>query len=589
MASDLLTTSGINNLVNNFKIAESNKKINPLTTRKTYYQNLDTAYSTLSSKLDLLKSLLSELKTTGASSIFSSKKASSSNTNFVNVTTTNSAVNGASSLRVNQLAKNDIVMSQDLTSTANSSVITSAGTHNFVITAGDGSGGTFTSTVSAVFDASDFTAGVISNQKVMEKLSNAINSDKATVLSNSVTGSTLSSGSFTLNLNGTSTQINYTAGTYSAVMDSIVTQINSLSGITAEKIINGSNYQLKITVTDSSKYLTISGDTGTLVSELNIAATKEKGASGIVSASVFSPAASYSQLSITAKETGYDYRILSLSDSVGGQALSSVGLNLGGTRQTFVQNAGTDTPGYVYSTAVLNSKIEFNGINIERNSNVISDLLTGATITLKSLMQSTDSTVNLSISNDESKVKEKIQDFVTKFNDVYNFIKEKSTSNKNGRGIFVGDSSASSLLSILGTTAYSTVTGIPQNEINTLSKLGITFNSSSGLSISNSSQLDTALADKINQVEALFNSTSGIANYLYDRVNPYLGVDGYITKTKTSFGSSITALSDSITSAQSRIDKNAESLRNRYIKLQTQLAQLLSNQSYFSFNSGFFS
>jgi len=587
MAYDLLTTSGINGLINDFKVAETNKRIQPLSTRKTRYQNLDTTYSTLSSKLDTLKSILGELKISGTSSVFASKKADSSNSIFVTAAASNTAVSGSQAVRVNQLAKNDLVLSQDLTSASNSTVITSAGTHDFIITAGDGIGGTLTSRVSATFSAADFTGGFISNQKVMGIIQNAVNTDKAVVTSTSVTGSTLSSGSFKLNLNGTETAINYSAGTYSAVIDNIVTQINTLSGITAEKVINGSNYQLKITVTDSSKYISIYGDTGTLVTDLNIATTKEMGASGLVSASVFSPVSTTSQLSLTTKQSGYDYRILSLSDSGVSVGLNSVGLNLGGTRQVFVQNAGLDTAGYVYNTTQLNSKFEFNGVNIERNSNVITDLITGVTVSLKALMQPTDSTVNLSVTNDSTAGKTKIQDFITKFNDVFTFIKDRSqTTTQSGRGLLIGDSSASTLLNIFSSTGYSSVSGISTAEINSLSKIGITFNSTTGLSISDSTQLDNALKDKASQVDALFSSTSGIAVTLYDRITPYLGTAGYLAKAKTNFTTTISTLNDSITSAQSRIDKNAESLRAQYQKLQLQLSQLLSNQSLYG-ASGF--
>lgn len=583
MGYDLLTTSGINGLINDFKAAETSKRIQPLSTRKTRYQNLDTTYSTLSSKLDTLKSISGELKVSGTSSVFASKKADSSNSIFVTATASSTAVSGSQAVRVNQLAKNDLVLSQDLTSASNSTVITSAGTHDFIITAGDGSGGTLTSRVSATFSAADFTGGFISNQKVMGIIQSAINTDKAVVTSASVTGSTLSSGSFKLNLNGTETAINYSAGTYSAVMDNIVTQINSLSGITAEKVVNGSNYQLKVTVTDSSKYISIYGDTGTLVTDLNIATTKEIGASGLVSASVFSPVSTTSQLSLTTKQSGYDYRILSLSDSGLSTGLNSVGLNLGSTRQVFVQNAGLDTPGYVYNTTQLNSKFEFNGVNIERNSNVITDIITGVTVSLKALMQSTDSTVNLSVTNDSTAGKTKIQDFITKFNDVFTFIKDRSqTTAQGGRGLLIGDSSASTLLNIFSSTAYSSVSGISAAEINSLSKIGITFNPATGLSISDSTQLDNALKDKASQVDALFSSTNGIAAALYDRITPYLGSSGYLTKAKTNFTTTISALNDSITAAQNGIDKRAESLRAQYQKLQLQLAQLLSNQSYFS-------
>ncbi|MEG8945545.1 flagellar filament capping protein FliD [Rosettibacter firmus] len=583
MAYDALTTSGINNLIDTYKTNEQNKRINPLNTRKTYYQNLTSAYSTLSSKLESLKSILNELKTNSSSSIFYSKAATSSNTNFVDVTAASSAIEGTYSIRINQLAKYDTLLSKDLSSSAASSVITVPGTHEFTIKTADGSGGEFVSKVSVTFVDSDFTSGQISNSTLMQKIQNAINTDKAVVLSSSVTGSTTSSGSFVIDLNGTETVINYSAGNYSDVIDSIVTQINSISGLTAEKVVNGSNYQLKITVNDSSKYITIKNDTSNLLSELGINVTKEKGASGLVTASVFSPVSGYSQLSIKSKSSGYDYRITEISESGANSALSSVGLNLGTTRQTFVQNSGEDTPGYIYTTDQLNAKLTLNGVNVERNSNVITDLITGTTLSLKSVMQASDTDVEINVNNDVTKVKEKINDFITKFNDVYKFIKDKSKTTDSTRGLFVSDTTASSLLNILSTIAYSPVTGIPANEINTLSKIGISFNVDSGLVLSDSSQLEDAIENNLDQLINLFTySTEGIAVKLYNRIDPYLGTNGYIAKAKSNYDSTISSLNDSISAAQKSIDKSAEILRAKYQKMQMQLSELLYYQNYFS-------
>ncbi len=585
MAYDLLTTSGINNLVNTYKTSESSKRLNPINTRKTRYQNLDSAYTTINSKITSLTSLLSSLKETGTNSSFVDKSASSSNTNYVAITASSTAIPGSQTIRVNQLAKSDLILSKDLNSSEISSEITAPGTHNFVVTSGDGSGGTLTSSVSVTFEASDFTNNTITNKKVMEKIQSTVRNDKAVATSNLVTDSSVSSGSFILNLGGKEKNITYTAGTYSEIFDSIVSQINGVSGITAEKVLDGSNYQLKLTVTDTTKYLTLNGDTSNLLTEIGLSATKEKSAAELITVSTFSPVTLKSQLSITTKQSGYDNRILSITDSGTGKALTSVGLNLGSNRQPFVQNSGEDTPGYVNLAASLNSKFDFNGVSLERNTNVVSDLLDGVTINLKSVMQPSDATVNLAVENDTSKIKDKVQSFVTKFNDLYNYLKEKSVSSGTTRGLLLGDSTADSILSILRTIATGTISGINSNEINTLSKLGITFSTSGGLSISDSSRLETAIKDNLSQVEAAFNSSNGIANTLYSRLNPYLGSDGYITKSKANFNSSIEFLSDSISSQQARIDKSAELLRNRYLKLQTQLATLLSTQSYFTTNT----
>ena len=586
MAFDLLTSSGIKTLVENFSLSETQKRITPLSLRKTKYQDKDKAYTQLHDKLSAFKTLLSTLKTTGNFSAFADKTASSSNSDFVTITPSSSAIANTSSIRITQLAKNDLALSKDLNSSDASTTITEAGTHTFTLTGGDGTDGVVTSHVSVTFEETDFTNGAISNKKVMEKIQKAINDNRATVISNSVTGSTVSAGSFVANINGKDTTIDYSAGTYSSVIDSVVTELNKISGINAQKIVDGSNYTLNITVTDTSKYISISDDTSNLVSELGIATTKEIGASGIVSTAVFSPQNLTSQLSFTAKQSGYGYRLLSMTDTNSGNALNSIGLNLGATRQVFVQNEGVDTPGYVYSTSVLNAKIEFNGINIERNSNTINDLLTGVSINLKSTMQPTDTTVSLAVSNDTSKVKDKIQNFIDKFNDVYLYLKNQSIYDGNLKGTLFLDSTATTILNFLRSSATSAVSGIASDKLNSLTKLGITFDNKNGLAISDSTQLENSIKDKADQVEAIFNSVNGIATNLYARVYSYLGAGGYIAKSRNSFGSSIKNLQSNIDSQQKVIDKRSALLRDNYIKMQQQLSSLMNNQSLFS-SSGF--
>ena len=77
MAVDALTTSGINSLVESYTKSQTKNRVDPLTTRKTKYSNLSSAYTTISSKLGSLKSSLADLKETGESSAFNTKTCNS--------------------------------------------------------------------------------------------------------------------------------------------------------------------------------------------------------------------------------------------------------------------------------------------------------------------------------------------------------------------------------------------------------------------------------------------------------------------------------------------------------------------------------
>jgi len=603
-----LTTDTINSLVTAYTTEQTTSLVTPLQTKLTKFQNINSAYSVISNKLSTLNDAVKALQVSGSTSAFTSKTGTSSNSNYVGITASGLASASSYTVKVNQIAKNDSIISQTISSTGINTDITAAGTQTFEIVTGNGSGGQNTSHVSVTFADSDFTNGTITNKAVMDKIQTAINSDKAVVLSDSVTGSTESSGSFTLTIGGNAKTITYSAGTYSDVMDSIVTQVNNITGMNAEKVSDGSGgYQLKLTATDTSKSISIGSDTGSLVKELNIATTNEIGASGVVSASAFAPDSGNYQLSLTTKTTGYDNRIVSLSDDSGSKALSTMGINLGTTRQTFAQaDSGTTggTAGYVYATSDLNSKFLFNGLNVTRNSNTVTDLITGVSLQLNSVMQTTDSAVSLTVSTDTSTIQNKLNTFITSFNDLYTYLKTNtaitagSTSTDSSgtttttaatRGTLCGDSTTQALLNLCTTIANSTVSGIDSKQLNSLSRIGITFDTTNGLSIDDSTTLSSAISSNVDQLSNLFNSTNGIATVLNSRITPYIGTGGYLAKTEASVTKSINSISDNITSQQAVVTKKAAAMRTLYLKEEAEYDTIIYMQTNLEQNSSFYS
>ncbi len=589
----------IDSLVKQFTTSETTKLVDPLKTKQKRYQNLSDGYDTLTTKLTALKSSLYVLRQTGTDSIFASKTTSSSNSDFVDATATSTASASGYDIRVNQLAKSDVAISPDMTSSTLNATA-SAGTHNFVIASGDGKGAQFTSNVSVTFAASE------TNKTAMEKVRDAITQNRAVVSSSIKTAATSYTGgasTFTVDLNGTKTDISVVGGsTYSALMDEITNAIGqSIPGINAVKVLDQPSVgdaQLTLTVTDPANYISVTAKSGfDVVTDLSIGATNLKSAAGIVTASVFSPTSTTSQLSLTATKTGLDYRIESVSDSGTSTALSAVGLNLGVARPVFDQATNPDTAGFIYADVTtannqLNSNFTFNGLNIQRNSNSVSDLATGVTFQLKSVMQVTDNSANIVISNDVKTVEDKLKDFISKFNDVYTNIKNNSISGETERGIFVGDSNASTLLNLLSAVSYSKIQGITTGNLSYLNQIGISFDPINGLSIGDDSKLQQKIKDNADQVAAIFNSANGIATSLYTNVTNYLGAGGSLALSKSSLGDNIKSISDRITSTTGRIDKSAEALRQQYVNLQVELSALANTQRFFSIggsgNTSFF-
>jgi len=586
--SGILSSSTITSLVQSYVQNQTDISVTPLQTQVSNYQNIVSSYGTLSTNLSALNTELTNLLSTDSSSIFASKTATSSNSTFITATADGTASVGVASIRVNQLAQNDIVISPNMTSATANSI---TGTHHFVINAGDGNGGQTQSDVYVTFGASE------TNQTAMQKIANAVNSNQAVVNSASKTAAAAYTGgaaSIAVNLNGTTTTLNLNSGdtTYDQVLNDIASQINSnISGVSAKVVADPNtpgNETLQMTVTNNSNYISISNASGyDIVSDLGIAANEEKSAAGSVTASVFSPSSGQSQLSLTAAQTGLDYRIMNVSDASGSTALNSVGLNLGSSRPVFDQSTSPNTAGYVYADTtlannLLNAKYVYNGISLQNDSNKVSNLVSGVTYNLNAVMQPSDTTVNVTVGTDVNAIQTEIQNFMTKFNTAYTYVKSNSTPGTTNRGVFMGDSNGYSILNGLSSIGYSGVSGLSAGSLKYLTQIGISFDPNSGLSVSNSSELQQAIANNPSQVEAMFNSTNGIANTLSKFITPYLGAGGYLALTQNSYQNNISYLNDRITTAQNTINTAANNLTNQYQQLQAQLITLTNMQSLYN-------
>lgn len=460
---DILSTSGINNLITNYRYSERYKRIDPLEVKKNKFSNLSTQWNNLSGKLNSLKSILSNFKDNDSSSLFGSKTVELTSDEYFSASAASSASLSSFEIRVNQLAKNDLVMSDTVTS-SNLSGLT-AGTYTFKVASGD-----FNQNINIDID------GTENLEEMMELVADAIN--------------------------------------------------------------NASD--------------------------------------GALNASVFSPIEGESKLSIAAAASG-GANSITIQD-VAGPLLGNIGLDL--TSRTLIDG---DNGGYSYTSDELNSKLSLNGVDIVRDSNTITDLINGITLSLKKEMEVGVPTVNVTIKNNIKETKSDIEDFISSFNEAYMQVKDNySTSEDGTRGVFVGNTSAISLMQNLGTLVSNQVEGIEEGNLSMLSEIGIKFDPTNGLSISDSNELEGALQSNPNQVADLFNTENGIANKLFSLVENYVGDSGVIKNMVSAYDKSVTYYKDKITYQEERIDKSASVLRGQYEKLQLQLAALSEMQSYFN-------
>jgi len=578
--ADYLSTSSVDSLIRSYQSTQYSRRIYPLEVRQQKFSALSSGWGDLKTMLTSLKTTAYDFKTATDSSLFFTRNVSVSDESILTATASSNSPQSSYTMRVNQLAKSDLLVSQ--TQTSDTAKTTMAGTHTILVNSGD-----YNSQVDVELTADE------TNETIMEKLSLAINADKAVTLSDSFdpTATFTGTGSFTITINDTEETVSYdygtTSKTYSEVMDDLVADINSnVSGVLAEKIVDETTgfVTLQLTVEDSDDAITVAGTS----SFLNMDVTDEKGASGLANASVFTPSTGNSKFSIAAIESGYDNRLI-LSD-VSGSILDSIGLTASVLVDRTVTTSDDLAAGYIYNASSstnneLNAKLSFNGINVQRNSNVITDLVDTVTFNLAAVNKAEEADVSVSVKVDTEAITTDIKEFITNFNNAYTYIKNNSYSSgdKADRGAFVGDSTARSLMTTLTNLAMGQVTGLQDDSFSYLSEVGITFSPTTGLSISDSSLLETSLEENASQVADLFNSTNGIANSLYSTLENYLGVDGSISNLIESFDSNVTYYNKKIETMNKSIEKNADILRAQYEDLQMQLLTL--TYSYNSMNA----
>ncbi|MBI1932592.1 MAG: flagellar filament capping protein FliD [Ignavibacteriales bacterium] len=299
--------------------------------------------------------------------------------------------------------------------------------------------------------------------------------------------------------------------------------------------------------------------------------------SDVVSASVFSPKNGESKLSIISKKSGSDNAI-TIKDETG-NLLQSIGMNF--TSRTLLSDNGNG--GYATSQSALDSVLNLNGVTVIRGSNVIDDLISDVTLTLKNQMEEGIPTVNLIVKNNREAIKSDIEDLISSFNEAYSFVKNNYYADKDGqRGIFVGNATAIGLMQSFGTISYEKVQGLSDGNYSYLSEIGIGFDPMSGLSITDDDLLTDALDTNPEQVGKLFNSENGVANKLYDMVDSYIKNKGTISNLIDNYDNSVSYLNDKIGYKETQIDKNAEVLRKKYEQMQMQLAQIYSTQNSLS-------
>ena len=214
-----------------------------------------------------------------------------------------------------------------------------------------------------------------------------------------------------------------------------------------------------------------------------------------------------------------------------------------------------------------------------RNSNNISDALTGVTLDLLNTFATPQA---ITVSADVDGVKKEVQDFLDAFNSSIDYLRENAEMNpeSKNRGVLADDGLYRQMTSTLRSKLNTIVTNTSSSIYDRLFDLGIESDTTGHYSIVNSNKFEIALDSNTRIVSDLFNATDGIATLVKTYVNAFVKVGGSIDASKSSLQDSILQLNTRITYWDSVLAKREVQLRDEFTRIQTMMSQLSQQQSF---------
>lgn len=227
--------------------------------------------------------------------------------------------------------------------------------------------------------------------------------------------------------------------------------------------------------------------------------------------------------------------------------------------------------------AAANAVVNVDGIDIVRPSNIISDALSGVTLTLANTHAATDPSSKATVTLDTTALTDKVKKVVDAFNTVNAalHVQLDYTGTKKGESTLFGDSTLRQLQTAIGALASS-----PWGDTN-ISVIGITRDRTGGMTL-DTAKLTEAVGKDPDAVAKLF-VTGGFANAIGTLADQYTrATDGVLATKSQALTDRQKILQDQI----DRINKKADDLDTRltaqFAALEQAMTKLRSQSSYLS-------
>ncbi len=210
-------------------------------------------------------------------------------------------------------------------------------------------------------------------------------------------------------------------------------------------------------------------------------------------------------------------------------------------------------------------------VTIDRSSNTLTDVISGLTLNLQAEDLSNPATI--SVTRDNTAVKEGVSNFVSSYNEVVEFINERTKFDLDTgeRGILVGDSLARTVLDRIRQAAFSQVSGL--TTYTSAAQVGFETQTADGTIKLNETTFDAALSSNYSAVRDLFiqnptTGTEGIAELVVDAVDTLDDVEsGVLTLRQNSLTKQIDNFTQQISVKEAALSLYEEQQRIKFANL----------------------
>ena len=314
-------------------------------------------------------------------------------------------------------------------------------------------------------------------------------------------------------------------------------------------------------------------------SEMYTAVTNDTlGSEEQVRASVVTEESGKSRLVLRSESSGYTHR-MEFTDSADG-LLSALGVSdsvaSSGTAGGYITEVGTSA-----TTSMLNSKFNIDGLDFYRDSNNVTDALTG--VTLK-LLDTTTATETITVVADTEGVKEEVNGFLDAYNEAMSYLRDTTQIDPDTyeRGLLSDDVTYRGIVYDLRNYSMTQVSGVSNSDYSHLYSIGIEADSQGQLSITDADKFRTAIETNSNYVADLFNAPDGLATKLDAYLDNHVKTGGSIDSSKNNIESQLTSLTDRISLMDDILYRREDQLRQQFTSLQEMMYKLQSQQSFMS-------